>query len=100
MTNQININLKVILEILMFQHIRILIINKKIKILDNIYKMIKFMMRKNTWVLKVKVKAAITVKEKSLKLIIQLKKGKISKMIFWNNLKIRVLALEIKIMKI
>jgi hypothetical protein len=29
-----------------------------------------------------------------------LKKGKISKMIFWNNLKIRVLALEIKIMKI
>jgi hypothetical protein len=29
-----------------------------------------------------------------------LKKGKISKMIFWNNSKIRVSALEIKIMKI
>ena len=54
----------------------------RIKILESICKMIKFMMRKNTWVLKVRVEAVILVKEKRLKHIIQLKKGKILKRIY------------------
>ena len=40
------------------------------------------MMKKNIWVFKVRVKVAITVKEKRLRLLTQLKKGKTSKMIF------------------
>ena len=83
-TKLLNINLNIILEILKFQFrkIKIKLINNKIKILESICKMIKFMMRKNTWVLKVRVEAVILVKEKRLKHIIQLKKGKILKRIY------------------
>lgn len=83
-TKLLNINLNIILEILKFQFrkIKIKLINNKLKILESICKMIKFMMRKNTWVLKVRVEAVILVKEKRLKHIIQLKKGKILKRIY------------------